>query len=195
MSKPKKIALLGNPNSGKTAVFNQLTGMSQKVSNYPGVTVEKHVGKIHLSNTLYDLIDFPGIYGIIPNSLDEEIVCKEIYNWCTNPESKPDLIVCVLDSNNISRNLYLATQIIELGIPTIFALNMIDLLQSSNKQINASLLKEKLGAYDVVTCCALNINGLIDLTQSITSFFNRDYTKKESPTILDKTIILSLSDL
>ncbi len=195
MSKPKKIALLGNPNSGKTAVFNQLTGMSQKVSNYPGVTVEKHVGKIHLSNTLYDLIDFPGIYGIIPNSLDEEIVCKEIYNWCTNPESKPDLIVCVLDSNNISRNLYLATQIIELGIPTIFALNMIDLFQSSNKQINASLLKEKLGAYDVVTCCALNINGLIDLTQSITSFFNSDYTKKESPTILDKTISLSLSDL
>ena len=195
MSLNPQIALLGNPNSGKTAVFNQLTGMSQKVSNYPGVTVEKHIGKIHLSNAPYDLIDFPGIYGIIPNSLDEEIVCREIFSWCIDKKSRPDLIVCVLDSNNISRNLYLATQIIELGIPTIFALNMIDLLQSSNKQINAELLKEKLGAYDVVTCCALNKNGLIDLTQSITGFFNSDYTKEESPTILNQTISNSLLDL
>ena len=69
MSLNPQIALLGNPNSGKTAVFNQLTGMSQKVSNYPGVTVEKHVGTIQISNQSYDLIDLPGIYGIIPNSL------------------------------------------------------------------------------------------------------------------------------
>ena len=195
MTKNPQIALLGNPNSGKTAVFNQLTGMSQKVSNYPGVTVEKHIGKIRLSNKDYDLIDFPGIYGIIPNSLDEEIVCKEIYNWCIDKKSRPDLIVCVLDSNNISRNLYLATQIIELGIPTIFALNMIDLLQSSNKQIDATLLKDKLGAYDIVTCCALNSKGLIDLTQSITGFFNSDYIKESSTTILDKTTKDCLSEL
>ena len=197
MSQNPQIALLGNPNSGKTAVFNQLTGMSQKVSNYPGVTVEKHIGKIQISNTPYDLLDFPGIYGIIPNSLDEEIVCGEIFSWCTDKASCPDLIICVIDSNNVSRNLYLATQIIELGIPTIFALNMIDLLQSSNRQINAKLLKEKLGAYDVVTCCALNKKGLIDLTQSITGFFNSEYTKKEFPTILNETIsncLLNLKD-
>ena len=101
----------------------------------------------------------------------------------------------MLDSNNISRNLYLATQIIELGIPTIFALNMIDLLQSSNKQIDANLLKDKLGAYDIITCCALNSKGLIDLTQSITGFFNSDYTKESSPTILDKTTKDCLSEL
>ena len=195
MNKNPQIALLGNPNSGKTAVFNQLTGMSQKVSNYPGVTVEKHVGKIRLSNKDYDLIDFPGIYGIIPNSLDEEIVCKEIYNWCIDKDSRPDLIVCVLDSNNISRNLYLATQIIELGIPTIFALNMIDLLQSSNKQIDANLLKEKLGAYDIVTCCALNSKGLIDLTQSIKGFFNSDSINPQTSSILDEKTASCLSEL
>ena len=195
MNSTPQIALLGNPNSGKTAVFNQLTGMSQKVSNYPGVTVEKHIGKLSLSNKNYDLIDFPGIYGIIPNSLDEEIVCKEIYNWCTDKETQPDLIVCILDSNNISRNLYLATQIIDLEIPTIFALNMIDLLESSNKQINAKLLREKLGVFDVITCCALNNKGLIDLTQSIKKFFNTDYIKKKSLSVLDELTKDCLVDL
>ena len=130
MSKKPTIALIGNPNSGKTAVFNQLTGLAQKVSNYPGVTVEKHVGKIRISEKDYNVTDYPGIYGIVPNSLDEKIVCEEILNWCTKKESSPDLIVCVLDANNISRNLYLATQILEIGIPTIFALNMIDLFLS-----------------------------------------------------------------
>ena len=195
MKKNPQIALLGNPNSGKTAVFNQLTGLSQKVSNYPGVTVEKHVGKISISENEYNLVDFPGIYGIIPNSLDEEIVCNEILGWCTQKETQPDLIVCVLDSANISRNLYLATQIIELGIPTIFALNMIDLLQSSNKQINLDLLKEKLNVFDVITCCALNKRGLIDLTQSISSYFNSNYKKQDISTIISKEVNECLFDL
>ena len=195
MDRKPQIALLGNPNSGKTAVFNQLTGLSQKVSNYPGVTVEKHIGKISISESEYDLIDFPGIYGIIPNSLDEEIVCKEILGWCTAKETRPDLIVCVLDSSNISRNLYLATQIIELGIPTIFALNMIDLLQASNKSINIDLLKEKLNIFDAVTCCALNKRGLIDLTQSINSFFNSNYKDQTPPSIVNSELKSDLSDL
>ena len=195
MDRNPQIALLGNPNSGKTAVFNQLTGLSQKVSNYPGVTVEKHIGKISISESEYDLIDFPGIYGIIPNSLDEEIVCKEILSWCTAKETRPDLIVCVLDSSNISRNLYLATQIIELGIPTIFALNMIDLLQASNKSINIDLLKEKLNIFDAVTCCALNKRGLIDLTQSINSFFNSNYKDQTPPSIVNSELKSDLSDL
>ena len=195
MDRKPQIALLGNPNSGKTAVFNQLTGLSQKVSNYPGVTVEKHIGKISISESEYDLIDFPGIYGIIPNSLDEEIVCKEILSWCTAKETRPDLIVCVLDSSNISRNLYLATQIIELGIPTIFALNMIDLLQASNKSINIDLLKEKLNIFDAVTCCALNKRGLIDLTQSINSFFNSNYKDQTPPSIVNSELKSDLSDL
>ena len=195
MDRNPQIALLGNPNSGKTAVFNQLTGLSQKVSNYPGVTVEKHIGKISISESEYDLIDFPGIYGIIPNSLDEEIVCKEILSWCTAKETRPDLIVCVLDSSNISRNLYLATQIIELGIPTIFALNMIDLLQASNKSINIDLLKEKLNIFDAVTCCALNKRGLIDLTQSINSFFNSNYKDQTPPSIINSELKSDLSDL
>ena len=197
MTKKPTIALLGNPNSGKTAVFNQLTGLAQKVSNYPGVTVEKHVGTIKISDRYYEILDYPGIYGIIPNSLDEQIVCEEILEWCTNKESRPDLIVCVLDSNNISRNLYLATQILETGIPTIFALNMIDLLQASNKNINVDLLKEKLDAYDIVTCCALTAKGLIDLTQSISSFFNSSPEEKETQTILDnktKTSINGISE-
>ena len=98
MNRTPKIALLGNPNSGKTAVFNQLTGLTQKVSNYPGVTVEKHIGTIKISDKYYDIIDFPGIYGIIPNSLDEQIVCKEILEWSRNKKSSPDLIICVLET-------------------------------------------------------------------------------------------------
>ena len=195
MSKKPTIALIGNPNSGKTAVFNQLTGLAQKVSNYPGVTVEKHVGKIKISGKDYNITDYPGIYGIVPNSLDEKIVCEEILNWCTNKESSPDLIVCVLDANNISRNLYLATQILELGIPTIFALNMIDLLQESNKNIDVSLLKEKLNAHDVVTCCALNSKGLIDLTQSISQFFNNPSKNRTGISILDEKTKLSIKEL
>ena len=195
MSKKPTIALIGNPNSGKTAVFNQLTGLAQKVSNYPGVTVEKHVGKIKISGKDYNIADYPGIYGIVPNSLDEKIVCEEILNWCTNKESSPDLIVCVLDANNISRNLYLATQILEIGIPTIFALNMIDLLQESNKNIDASLLKEKLNVYDVVTCCALNSKGLIDLTQSISQFFNTPSKIRSEISILDEKTKLSIEEL
>ena len=195
MSKKPTIALIGNPNSGKTAVFNQLTGLAQKVSNYPGVTVEKHVGKIRISEKDYNVTDYPGIYGIVPNSLDEKIVCEEILNWCTNKESSPDLIVCVLDANNISRNLYLATQILEIGIPTIFALNMIDLLQESNKNIDASLLKEKLNVYDVVTCCALNSKGLIDLTQSISQFFNTPSKIRSEISILDEKTKLSIEEL
>ena len=195
MSKKPTIALIGNPNSGKTAVFNQLTGLAQKVSNYPGVTVEKHVGKIRISEKDYNVTDYPGIYGIVPNSLDEKIVCEEILNWCTNKESSPDLIVCVLDANNISRNLYLATQILEIGIPTIFALNMIDLLQESNKNIDVSLLKEKLNAHDVVTCCALNSKGLIDLTQSISQFFNTPSKIRSEISILDEKTKLSIEEL
>ena len=101
----------------------------------------------------------------------------------------------MLDSANISRNLYLATQIIDLGIPTIFALNMIDLLQESNRQINSDILKEKLSAYDVVTCCALNKKGLIDLTQSISAFFNNEQNKKSPLSILNTEISSCLSDL
>ena len=195
MSKKPTIALIGNPNSGKTAVFNQLTGLAQKVSNYPGVTVEKHVGKIKISGKDYNIADYPGIYGIVPNSLDEKIVCEEILNWCTKKESSPDLIVCVLDANNISRNLYLATQILEIGIPTIFALNMIDLLQESNKNIDVSLLKEKLNVHDVVTCCALNSKGLIDLTQSISQFFNNPSKNRSGISILDEKTKLSIKEL
>ena len=195
MNKNPTVALIGNPNSGKTAVFNQLTGLTQKVSNYPGVTVEKHIGTITISDKQYDIIDYPGIYGIIPNSLDEQIVCKEILDWCTNKEAQPDLIVCVLDSNNISRNLYLATQILEIGIPAIFALNMIDLLQASNKNINTELLKEKLDIYDVVTCCALNTKGLIDLTQSISHFFNDRKDQKNPLSILESKIKTSINGI
>ena len=195
MKKYPTVALIGNPNSGKTAVFNQLTGLAQKVSNYPGVTVEKHTGTIQISGQYYNIIDYPGIYGIIPNSLDEQIVCKEILDWCTKKESQPDLIICVLDSNNISRNLYLSTQILEIGIPTIFTLNMIDLLQSSNKNINIDLLKENLNTYNIVTSCALNPKGLIDLTQSINEFFNTNQDHTVSESILDNKVINSINKI
>lgn len=137
------VALVGNPNSGKSSLFNLLTGLRQHVSNFPGVTVDKKIGVIILENgEKVDLIDFPGTYSLFPNSNDEKLVI----NILTNPKSDifPDLIIYVADATQLDRHLLLATQIIDLGIPTIFALNMIDILESNKESVDLSYLEKKL---------------------------------------------------
>ena len=116
MKNSPKVAVLGNPNCGKTAIFNLLTGLNQKVSNYPGITVEKKTGIVHLSESLnVELIDLPGTYSIIPSSLDENLVTSQIQEWMTG-EQKPDVILSVVDSTNLSRNLFLTSQLLDLEI-------------------------------------------------------------------------------
>ena len=133
---PVKIALAGNPNCGKTTLFNALTGSNQFVGNWPGVTVEKKEGKLKGHKDVI-IIDLPGIYSLSPYTL-EEVVAR---NYLIN--ERPDVIINIIDGTNIERNLYLSTQILELGIPVIMAVNMSDLLEKSGDIIYV----DKLGSY------------------------------------------------
>lgn len=132
-----KIALAGNPNCGKTTLFNALTGANQYVGNWPGVTVEKKEGKL-IGHKDVDLVDLPGIYSLSPYTL-EEVVAR---NYLIGEQ--PDAIINIVDGTNIERNLYLTTQIIELGIPVLMAVNMMDIvrkteIKSISKHLERSL--------------------------------------------------------
>ena len=122
-----KIALAGNPNCGKTTLFNALTGANQYVGNWPGVTVEKKEGKL-IGHKDVDLVDLPGIYSLSPYTL-EEVVAR---NYLIGEQ--PDAIINIVDGTNIERNLYLTTQIIELGIPVLMAVNMMDIVRKTETQ-------------------------------------------------------------
>ncbi len=143
-----KIALVGNPNSGKSTLFNVLTGLNQKTGNFPGVTVDKKTGTTKLSNEGGQtipafIIDLPGTYSLQPKSIDEEVACEILKNK-NNPDY-PDKIVVVVDATNLKRHLFLVTQLIELELPVIIALNMIDQAGSLNTKAKIDLLSERLG--------------------------------------------------
>ncbi|GAB5557161.1 MAG: ferrous iron transport protein B [Schleiferiaceae bacterium] len=135
-----RIAFVGNPNTGKSSLFNALTGLNQKVSNYPGITVEKKLGKFNIdSSTSVEVIDLPGTYSLNPSSLDEAVVLN--YLAQPNPEEKPDGIVVVLDATNLKRNLYLLSQVLDLGYPTISVLNMMDRVERKGITIDIEALE------------------------------------------------------
>ena len=134
-----KVALVGNPNVGKTSVFNLLTGLNQKVGNYPGVTVDKKWGHFSHQGTNVKLLDLPGIYSIYPKSQDEEVVFQ-VLSQMDHPDH-PDLILVVMDSTNLERNLFLATQILDLGIPSLLIANMMDLVDKGAFEINLEKLR------------------------------------------------------
>lgn len=139
-----KIALLGNPNSGKSSLFNHLTGLNQKVGNFPGVTVEKKVGYSTLSGMgVTEVIDLPGIYSIYPRSLDERIVAEVLLDH--HSLAAPEKIVVVVDATNIKRGLLLLTQIIDIGLPTVLALNMMDLAAKARVSYDFTKLSQRLG--------------------------------------------------
>ncbi len=156
-----KIALAGNPNCGKTTLFNALTGSNQFVGNWPGVTVEKKEGKLkgHKDVTIMDL---PGIYSLSPYTL-EEVVAR---NYLIN--EMPDAIINIVDGTNIERNLYLSTQIMELGIPVVMAINMMDLVQKSGNKIHIDKLSKKLGC-EVVEISALKGTGIMKAAEKAIS--------------------------
>lgn len=147
-----KIALAGNPNSGKTTLFNALTGSNQFVGNWPGVTVEKKEGKLKDDKEV-TVIDLPGIYSLSPYTL-EEVVAR---NYLIS--RRPDAILNIVDGTNLERNLYLSTQLMELGIPVVMAINMMDVVKKSGDQINTKALSEKLGC-EVVSISALKGEGI-----------------------------------
>ena len=152
-----KIALAGNPNCGKTTLFNALTGSNQFVGNWPGVTVEKKEGKLKSSYSAQEAIimDLPGIYSLSPYTL-EEVVAR---NYLIG--ERPDAILNIVDGTNIERNLYLSTQLLELGIPVVMAVNMVDVLEKDGSKIHVKKLSEKLGC-PVVEISALKGTGIDD---------------------------------
>lgn len=163
-----RIALAGNPNCGKTTMFNALTGSNQYVGNWPGVTVEKKEGKLKGHKDIV-ITDLPGIYSLSPYSLDEVVARNYLV------EEQPDLIINIIDATNLERNLYLTTQLQETGIPVVAALNMMDLIQQNKTEINTSKLSELL-KIPVVEVSALKNRGLDELIQKAVGMLNSKNT-------------------
>lgn len=162
------VALVGNANTGKTTLFNSLTGLRQHVGNYPGVTVSKYSGPLKLFHgEKIDLVDLPGIYSLAATSLDERVVIDVLSGRMADTGTpKPDAIVCVIDVNNLQRNLFLASQVAELGIPMVLALNQIDVARRDGLSVNTDLLRERFGV-PVIAVSARNGEGIDALKQAI----------------------------
>ncbi len=170
MSKSRdiKVALVGNPNTGKTSLFNQLTGLKQKVGNYPGITVDKKIGTASLKGGLKaHIIDLPGTYSINPTSIDENIVLNTLID--EGCEDYPDVIVVVADIENLKRNLLLYSQIKDLQIPTVLAINMADQSEKKGIEIDVEGLKKELGG-EVVLVSARHKRGMEELKAAIESY-------------------------
>ncbi len=163
---PPHIALAGNPNSGKSTIFNALTGMRQKVANYPGVTVEKKEGVMHLEG-MGDLhvIDLPGTYSLSPRSPDEE-VAHDVLLGLREDTPRPELLVAVVDASNLERNLFFASQLLSVGKPVLVALNMMDLARASGCVIDVAMLQSQLGV-PVIPMSASRGQGLSELKEAI----------------------------
>ena len=163
------ISLFGNPNCGKTAVFNLLTGLNQKVSNYPGITVEKKIATFKYDSIDVAVEDYPGAYSLSPQSLDEKIVFEALISWLNLKTKRPDAIVYVADVTNLRRNLYFLSQILTFDIPIILLLNMSDLIDA-DKIVDCKLLKENFSLYDVIPFSAAKETGynrLLDCFKSV----------------------------
>jgi ferrous iron transport protein B len=168
VSRPRKIALVGNPNAGKSALFNALTGARQKIANYPGVTVERKSGRLLLpSGEPVELTDLPGAYGLDPTSPDEEVTSKVIQGAFAG-EAAPDVLIVVLDASNLEQHLVFAQEILALGKPTVVALNMVDLAERDGLVLDPAVLEEELGVR-VVPTVAVRRRGLAELCEATAS--------------------------
>ena len=184
-----KIGLVGNQNSGKTTLFNLLTGMNAKIGNWPGVTIEKKVGKI--KDTDYELTDLPGIYSLSPYSIEEEISRNFVF------EEKADVIINIVDSTSLERSLYLTTQLLELDTRVIVALNMSDILEKKGINIDVKKLESELGA-KVLKISALKETGIKELIEEIKKPNNISKVKifdNNMESVIEKTIRLLPQEL
>lgn len=181
-----KIALAGNPNSGKTTLFNDLTGSRQRVGNWPGVTVEKKEGSLKGMDDVM-IQDLPGIYSLSPYSL-EEVVSR---NYLVN--EKPDAVLNIVDGTNIERNLYLTTQLLELGIPVVVAVNMIDLVEKNGDKIDLNRLSQELDC-PVMAISALKGKGTKEVASKAVEAAKK-HQVAQMPEIYDKAVMLALSKI
>lgn len=186
-----KVALLGNPNVGKTSVFNALTGLNHKIGNYPGITVDKKSGSLKLGNgDVATIIDLPGTYSINANSLDEKIVMDLLFD----PSNKdyPDLVIVVVDIENIKRNLLLFTQVKELGIPTLLVVNMADTMEAKGISIDIEKLQASLKTKIVLVSAKKNL-GIDELKQAILDYDNYSTESCVNTTVVDQEFFSKLA--
>lgn len=184
---PLRFALAGNPNSGKTTLFNEVTGSSQYVGNWPGVTVEKKEGRVRGSRQDITLVDLPGIYSLSPYSMEEIVSRDFIIN------EKPDLIINIVDATNIERNLYLSTQLIELDIPVVIALNMMDAVEARGDKIDVDMLSKQLKV-PVIPIAASKGRGVSELVRMAEALAGKP-VKKNRSLIYDEHIARYISDI
>jgi ferrous iron transport protein B len=153
------MALAGNPNAGKTTLFNTLTGGHQSVGNWPGVTVEKKEGSLRFESHQIRVVDLPGVYSLTAHSPDEVVSRNFIIN------EAPDVVVDIVDASNLERNLYLSVHILEMGVPTIIVLNMMDVAEKSGHKIDIAALSAEIGA-DVLPLVASKGQGIEELLRA-----------------------------
>jgi len=165
------IALIGNPNTGKSTLFSALAGIAQRVGNYPGVTVEKKLGQWQMGDQVCQLVDLPGTYSLAPRSPDE-MVAVDVLLGQQADVGRPDAVICILDASNLQRNLYLVSQVLEMELPTVVALNMIDVAEQKQLQIDVDRLQERLQV-PVVAIQANRKKGLEALTRSVQEAISR----------------------
>jgi ferrous iron transport protein B len=185
-----RLILVGNPNSGKSSLFNHLTGLNQRVGNFPGVTVEKKTGVFKVNKTLKgEVIDLPGTYSLSPRSEDEQVTFDYLSD--KNRKDLPEVVVVIADASNLKRNLLLASQLIDLEVPTVIALNMMDIVQRNKQEIDVKGLSEDLGV-PVVPMNARIGKGIDELKKTIAEFeykppkkFIEDHESKDG---LDNTV-------
>ncbi len=158
--KTLRLALAGNPNAGKSTIFNALTGSHQHVGNWPGKTVEQKSGHFQYQDYTIEIVDLPGAYSLAAYSPEEVIARDYLINEC------PDAVITVLDASNLERNLYLAVQVLELGIPTVIALNMTDVAEARGLKIDDVVLSQTLQT-PIIRTVAREKKGIDDLVQSV----------------------------
>ena len=162
----RHVAIAGNPNCGKTTIFNALTGMRQKTGNYPGVTVERKIGRFRGAHgEPMDLLDLPGSYSLQVRSPDEA-VARDVLLGRRDDTARPDVVICVLDASNIERNLYLLAQLLEIRLPLVVALNMVDVAEENGVRIDLAALEKELGVPVIRTVATKGV-GLVELKQAV----------------------------
>lgn len=185
----KKVGLFGNPNTGKSSLFNRLTGLKQRVGNFPGVTVDKQLGKLKFGDETVQIIDFPGTYSIYPRSKDEQVVYKVICN--PNHADYPDLAIVVVDASNLERNLLLFSQMYDLGIPTVLVLNLTDVASKNGLVINLDQLQNHFPNTTIVRSNARVGLGMKELQEAIAVL---SYSEK-TPTATESIPLIAMDDL
>jgi ferrous iron transport protein B len=178
------VALVGNPNAGKTALFNALTGARQKVANYPGVTVERKAAKLMLPDGFeVELIDLPGTYSLSPKSPDEAVTAN-VLSGAQAGEKRPEAIICVLDASNLRNHLKFALELKAQGLPMIIALNMTDLAKRDGIEIDVEKLQALL-AMPVISTVAVRKSGLADLMAKIAPLLNQTSAAPQPTNVQD----------